>query len=357
MPKRFIDSDLWTRDWFLALAPAEKCAFVYLTTQCDAVGVWKPNYKLAEYQIGMEVDWTALRQAANGNIEVLPNGKWWLPEFCGFQYGELKESAVRNKPHQSFIKLLKRHGLWEEYTTRFSDGAPRKHHDVTDMTRERVFRVHGERCAYCGKELAGHDRGIDHIVPVSGYGVCSDENLVPCCQSCNSKKGNMEVTEFMDKYGVAEDRKQRVLSLLPAALAAARTIHSPKEKDKEKDMEKDKDKKDARIRPLIAYYCTKYEQRTKEKPSVTGQWGATFKRLLRLHADDTIRRVIDYFFAYEKRVKFGFTTFAGKFDDLLPAATGHAARASPTHQRAHCPYCGRVLDEGHAPDCPTLGKE
>ena len=119
--------------------------------------------------------------------------------------------------------------------------------------------------------------------------------------------------------------------------------------------ERKKKETDSRIKPLVDYYFEKYLARTQEKPSVTGQWGATFKRLLRLHDDDTIRRVIDYFFAYEKRVKFGFTTFAGKFDDLLPAATGHAARASP-YQRARCPHCSNFLDDGHKPDCPVLGK-
>jgi hypothetical protein len=249
--KRFIDSDLWSRDWFQELPPAEKCAFMYLTTACDAVGVWKPNFKLAEYQIGAPVDWTALRAAANGNIEVLPNGKWWLVDFVHFQYGELRDTCP---PHKMYKRMLERHGL------------------------------------------AGRKR-------------------------------------------------------VPSTLQ-----EKEKEKELEKDKEKEKDKTpDARVRPLIAYYHDKYQQRTKEKPSVTGQWGATFKRLLRLHDDDTIRRVIDYFFAYEKRVKFGFTTFAGKFDDLLPAACGHSARASP-YRKARCPYCGWVLDEGHAPDCPTLGK-
>lgn len=116
--------------------------------------------------------------------------------------------------------------------------------------------------------------------------------------------------------------------------------------------ERKKKATDERIQPLIRYYFDKYQERAGEKPSVTGQWGATFKRLLRIHDDETIRKVIDFFFACDKRLKFGFTTFTGKFDDLLPGATGHQARASP-YSKARCPHCGRVLDEGHAPDCPT----
>jgi len=45
---------------------------------------------------------------------VLENNKWWVIDFCDFQYGELKEDTT-NKAHQSYISLLKRHGLWKKY--------------------------------------------------------------------------------------------------------------------------------------------------------------------------------------------------------------------------------------------------
>jgi hypothetical protein len=39
--------------------------------------------------------------------------KWWLRDFCEFQYGSFSEDT-NNKAHQSYIKLLKKHGLWSE---------------------------------------------------------------------------------------------------------------------------------------------------------------------------------------------------------------------------------------------------
>ena len=48
--------------------------------------------------------------AVYGNIEVLKNGKWWLMDFCRFQYNKLNENC---KPHKSYISLLERHGLLE----------------------------------------------------------------------------------------------------------------------------------------------------------------------------------------------------------------------------------------------------
>jgi hypothetical protein len=254
MPKRFFDTEIWRKEWYRKLSPSEKSAWAYLVAECDNVGVIKVDYEQADFLIGDKIDWESLPGKCNGNIEILPNGKWWLADFCDFQYGDLHDGCA---PHRSYLSLLDRHGL-----------------------RERAIARKG-----LGK----------------GY-----------------------------------------LTL--------------QEKDKDKELEKDKEKDktpDTRIPGLIRYYCTKYEQRTTEKPTVSGQWGAQFKRWLRNHGDDDIRRVIDYFFGYEKRTLFGFGKFVTAFDSLLPGATGHQARASP-YKKARCPHCGRVLDEGHAPDCPVV---
>lgn len=111
MSKRFIDTELWTRDWFMEMPPAYKCAFIYLLTQCDGVGVWKPNFKLANYQIGQDINWEEFRRHVNGNIEVLPNKKWWVKDFIKFQYGHLRENF---RLHQTYITLLHKHNLYEK---------------------------------------------------------------------------------------------------------------------------------------------------------------------------------------------------------------------------------------------------
>lgn len=45
----------------------------------------------------------------------------------------------------------------------------------------------GFKCAYCGILTARLT--IDHVIPISKGGSNSRENIVPACQSCNSKKG------------------------------------------------------------------------------------------------------------------------------------------------------------------------
>jgi hypothetical protein len=111
--KRFTDTNLWDKSWYMDLSPVEKCAIHYIKDKCDNVGVWSPNIKLAEIVIGASVDWGQLIEKCNGNIVILSNEKWWLIDFCDFQYGELNEDT-NNKAHLSYIRMLKKHGLWQK---------------------------------------------------------------------------------------------------------------------------------------------------------------------------------------------------------------------------------------------------
>lgn len=110
--KRFTDTDLWKKQWYMELTPAEKIAWQYIVAECDNVGVWSPNFRLAEFIIGTQLDWEKFRNKCNKNIIVMKNGKWWLVDFIRFQYGELNESSP---PHRSYIKLLISHGLYDMY--------------------------------------------------------------------------------------------------------------------------------------------------------------------------------------------------------------------------------------------------
>lgn len=111
MPKRFIDSSIWEIEWFQMLPPEQKLAFIFMFTKCDSVGVWNPNKSLAEFLIGEKVDWRKFLEEVNGNVKVLPDGKWYMPDFCDFQYGKLTEKCP---PHRTYIALLKKHGLYKQ---------------------------------------------------------------------------------------------------------------------------------------------------------------------------------------------------------------------------------------------------
>ena len=113
--KRFTDTEIWKKQWFQDLTPEYKMAWFYLKDNCDNVGVWSVNLKLADFQIGKEIDWNIFLSKCNSNIRVLSDTKWWLMDFCNYQYGELSEES-KSPPIVSYIKLLNKHRLWKGYT-------------------------------------------------------------------------------------------------------------------------------------------------------------------------------------------------------------------------------------------------
>ena len=114
MKKRLHDIDIWNKLWFRRLSHAEKLAWLYIKDRCDNVGVWEPDKEMLNFFIGDDIDLKEMAIKLNGNVEVLKNGKWWLIDFCDFQYGILDEES-KSKPIMSYIKLLKHHGLWTQY--------------------------------------------------------------------------------------------------------------------------------------------------------------------------------------------------------------------------------------------------
>ncbi len=108
MSKRFIDSDIWKKEWFCDLSPALKSFWVYIFSNCDNAGVWETNIRLAEYQIGAKITEEEILTEFKGNIVKLDNGKLFIVDFISFQWGDLKEDSV---PHRNVFRLLEKHGI------------------------------------------------------------------------------------------------------------------------------------------------------------------------------------------------------------------------------------------------------
>ena len=92
-------------------------------------------------------------------------GKHW----DAIQAGNEKHRALKtvNTPKEELLTTAQWRGIVEEY---------------------------GNRCAYCGQEL--DKPTMDHIIPLSGGGWHSENNVVPACQSCNSSKNGQSLLRW-----------------------------------------------------------------------------------------------------------------------------------------------------------------
>jgi hypothetical protein len=54
-------------------------------------------------------------------------------------------------------------------------------------------------CLYCGNKLNYENATADHIVPISNGGNNTQVNLIVCCKTCNSERGNIEFRTYLSK--------------------------------------------------------------------------------------------------------------------------------------------------------------
>ncbi len=107
--KRFSETDKWTKDvWFSELSAKHKLFWLFLTDNCDNVGVWEVNMRVANFLICEDYTLDEIAEALGDKIELIDDGrKIWIKGFVSFQHGELSEESA-SKPVMSYIALLKR---------------------------------------------------------------------------------------------------------------------------------------------------------------------------------------------------------------------------------------------------------
>ncbi len=64
-----------------------------------------------------------------------------------------------------------------------------------------VYMRDGFVCAYCVRTMTHFNQvTVDHVLPKSKGGKDTVDNLTACCRSCNVKKGNLLLTQFLRAF-------------------------------------------------------------------------------------------------------------------------------------------------------------
>lgn len=189
MSKRFHDTTKYQRPWFRDLTPAEKCAWDYISCTCDNVGVWVPDFRGAEFNIGDKIEWDKLPAKVHGNIRILENGKWWLIDFVSYQYGSLIEN---NRVHISYANLLRKHGLYDFYRS-MENGENKGLDSIIDDANN--------------KTIKGKGKGQDKREKYTDYGIAasvylSDDEMA----KLKSKYDKIYIDQYVKKISLWEPK-------------------------------------------------------------------------------------------------------------------------------------------------------
>lgn len=107
MAKRFTDTELWGKEFFLKYSMKQKLLLRYLYDSCDNAGIYEPNYILLEVFIGEKIteeDILSLNTDKK-RIVKLENGNFYLTRFIKFQQGDFLNP--KNNAHKQIIAILK----------------------------------------------------------------------------------------------------------------------------------------------------------------------------------------------------------------------------------------------------------
>ena len=64
-------------------------------------------------------------------------------------------------------------------------------------SRYAIYLRDGMACVYCGADATTKRMGLDHIVPVAAGGQNKADNLVTCCETCNSRKNTKPMRQWL----------------------------------------------------------------------------------------------------------------------------------------------------------------
>lgn len=112
-----------------------------------------------------------------------------VPCYTKLQAQESKRpERERNYKAEAFTN---KHVIWNHYVK----GAKKRGIHFA-LSKKHFQELIVKPCFYCNHQKAGEVNGIDRIDNQKGY---IEDNVVPCCETCNVLKGSQHPQEFIDK--------------------------------------------------------------------------------------------------------------------------------------------------------------
>jgi hypothetical protein len=136
MAKRFTDSEKWDDPWFAELPLKYKLFWIYLLDECDHAGVWKVNFRKAQFMIGEPFEQSEVLRYISDRVLKIDESYWLILKFVNFQYGSLNAS----KTAVSARRILEKHGLTdfiEQNEVRVTEGLDKGYLTLKDKDTDK----------------------------------------------------------------------------------------------------------------------------------------------------------------------------------------------------------------------------
>ena len=132
----------------------------------------------------------AVRRKNRKNESVIKSRKKY-EQTDAFKQSKRRTAQKYAQTENGFIhdRTRKLNYYYRKYSAKYGLYNPAAHVATLEEVKELMSATN---CYYCGCELKREEKTIDHKLPVSKGGTNNMNNLVICCQHCNSLKNNKE---------------------------------------------------------------------------------------------------------------------------------------------------------------------
>lgn len=117
--RRMVEIHIWNQAFFSQLKKEEKLFYWFVITNCDNVGVYRHNSRLAAFHCDAEISLPEFVDTVNFDqerIELISEGVLWLKGFVADTWGTI---AAKNNLGLSCYKLLVKHDLLDRFIREF----------------------------------------------------------------------------------------------------------------------------------------------------------------------------------------------------------------------------------------------
>lgn len=227
MPKRFHDTDLKNKDWYIGLSAEEKAFFHWIAMDQSSAGIWDVNMTMPRRLIPLSESFNldSFIQRCNSDgkqrmIKINDGKKLFFTPTIDFQFRKGGEDVTYLNPavpaRKGVLNQLNENeetSLWlqdrvmrgEVFIGKKEDKPQSKtdRSGLTPQAKEKIKTRDNHTCQYCGSQDKINLQ-VDHILPIVIGGNYND-NLITACATCNKEKGTKHVLKHIESTGLAPE--------------------------------------------------------------------------------------------------------------------------------------------------------
>lgn len=141
-------------------------------------------------------------------IKAYTNGRYHADPKTAYKRARERLAKIRATPEGRELEQAKHNAMVKAWREKHPERA-REHTRTRRGHRLKAPGFHtleqwlarvafyGWRCRYCRTELTEQTLTLDHVIPLSRGGSEWPANCVPACLSCNSRKHDQTITEYL----------------------------------------------------------------------------------------------------------------------------------------------------------------